>query len=131
MPSKLILNVRGMSGGHESHVHLQYEGEDPVELKRVKRAILTVDEDGPPMVELHVYSPDFDNEVLITDYTAEAIVMHERQQQLSFLTGADVAGLIALRHTLINVLEFPPDDDRLKPIQKIIAELEKREEIPF
>lgn len=130
MPSKLILNLHELS--HASEVLLQTDGSEPVKLNRVKRVTLTADaEDGPPTVELCMYSPDFQGEVLISDWTAEAIALHERRRALEFLDDKDAGYILELRHTLVRVLEWPEDDSRLKPIDKIIAELAKREEIPF
>ena len=129
MPSKLIFELTEMSDG--GHIHLQHDGEPPVELRRVKRAVVIAEAGEPPMVKLTMHSPHFESEVIVSDLTAEAIVMHERQRQLAFLDDKDVGYLHELRATLVRVRGWPEDDLRLKPLDKILAELAKREEIPF
>lgn len=129
MPSKLLVNLATLS--HQSTVAIQEDDGPAVQLRRVKRITLTadVDDTSVPLVELTMYSSDFQGEVTISDLTSEAIVMHERQRQLSFLDDRDLGHLRELFAILVNVRGWPDDDPRLAPLKKIIAILEDRREI--
>lgn len=86
MPSKLLVHL-SESGSHHSKICLQQGDDPPVELRHVERISISQTSDGgPPMVELTMWTPDFDATVAISDRTAEAIVMHERRNLLAFLT---------------------------------------------
>lgn len=129
MPSKLILNLHEVP--HFSEIMLQEEGADPVKLNRVKRVILTADAEDPTTVELHMFSPDFQGEVLVSDLTAEAIVLHERQRALSFLDDADVYALRRWHDLGANRHGDPCAPDVVVALDKLIAELAKREPSSF
>jgi len=134
MPSKIVFNLVEMAS-NGGHVYLQHDGELPVELRRVKRLVVVAEAGDPPMVELTMYSPDFESEVLISDLTAEAIAMHERQRQLAFISEAEAASLRELLEVLGGIYaglgSRSPGTEGLKTLTMIVGELAKRQEIPF
>lgn len=122
MTAKLIVNLRDNGG----EVAIEQDG-----IKTTLRMVtdIHIDEYGSATVAIIV--PNTDLKVEVSDLTAAAILRADSRRQLSFLSDDDVAQLIALRHTLLNVRDWPSDDPRVIPLQKIIAELDRRSEVPF
>lgn len=122
MTAKLIVNLRDNGG----EVAIEQDG-----IKTTLRMVtdIHIDEYGSATVAIIV--PNTDLKVEVSDLTASAILRADSRRQLSFLSDDDVAQLIALRHTLLNVRDWPSDDPRVIPLQKIIAELDRRSEVPF
>lgn len=121
-PAMLIANLRG----HGGEVAIEQDG-----VKTPLRMVtdIHIDEYGVATVAMIV--PNTDLKVEVSDLTALAILRTDSRRQLSFLSDDDAAQLIALRHTLLNVRDWPSDDPRLVSLQKIIAELDRRSEVPF
>jgi hypothetical protein len=124
MPSKLLLRLKEMS--HLSEVFMQSEHGEPVKLEMVKRVAVSVDADGPPMVELTMYSPDTFLEVPISDKTSEAICYHERSKLLGFLTTDDIAALRDLREELRNDWEGIEEQRELDALDKVLSEVSRQ-----
>jgi len=123
MIARIIADIRGYAG----KVILEQDGV-VTQLRTVSD--IHIDESG--MVTIALFAPDgADLKVEVSDLTAEAILRADSRRQLSFLSDENAAQLIDLRHTLLNVLGWPSDDSRVVPLQKIIAELERRAEVPF
>lgn len=126
VPDKVILGIADNQG----HVFVELDGARH-KLRRCKSITIRADANGNNEVDVTLYAFDLTSEVEVTRSNAEAILRADASRQLAFLDANDVSGLIELRHTLLRVLGWPSDDHRLRPIEKIIAELEKRQEIPF
>lgn len=78
-----------------------------------------------------MWADDCEEEIEISETMAQAILTRDHKMQLSFLDDKDVGNLQELRATLVQVRGWPEDDPRLVPLDKLLAVLEKREEIPF
>jgi hypothetical protein len=126
MPDKLILNIEGNQGA----VFIECDGIRK-QLKKVKAITIRAGCDGVNEADLTMYTFDLASEVQITRANADAILAVEYGRQLSFLDHKDAGYLHELRATLVQVRGWPEDDLRLRPLDKILSELAKREEIPF
>lgn len=119
---KLIVNLQGN------------DGEVAIELDGIKTPLrmvtdIHIDEYGVATVAMIV--PNTDLKVEVSDLTAEAILRADARRQLSFLDDKDAFMLGEVRALLSGTLGWPEDDPRLAPIRKIIAELDRRSEVPF
>lgn len=129
---KLILNLRERP--QNSYVKLdQEDGTPPVLLERIQKISVTADAQSnlPLTVEMTMYSPDFDSEVVISENTARAILIQERTRQLSFLSDLDFRMLKDLRVALYRSAEFRKDDPRVKALDKVLIAEKDRPDTEF
>lgn len=120
--AKLIVNLQSNVG----EVSLEQDG---VKTKLRMVTDIHIDEYGVATVAMIV--PNTDLKVEVSDLTAAAILRADSRRQLSFLDDKDAFMLGEVRALLSGTLGWPEDDPRLAPIKKIIAELDRRSEVPF
>jgi len=128
MPDKLILNIEGNQG----HVFVEIDGTRH-KLRRCKSITIRADAEGKNEADLTLYAFDFTSEVEITRNNADAILRFDARRSLAFLDDKDAKALRDWREST-RKLEIPSGyllSDALPAIDKIIAELARREEITF
>lgn len=129
MPDKIILQCQAGPGdviASSGDVSIEIDGIRK-KLKRVKSLVVRADADGTIEVDMTMYAANLDTEVIITRANAEAILAAEYGRQLAFLTTSDRQAIRELREELRNDWEGTEPQPGLVALDKLIAELDRKE----
>lgn len=135
MTAKLVARLSA-SGARatDGTVHLDQDG-----IKTELTRVTEIRADAEGNFEVRMWTDDFDAELEISELTAEAILRSQASKQLAFLNDTDAAALrtmydhnallsISEGEVAVTALMLP---EAAMAIRKIIAELNRRKEIPF
>lgn len=126
MPESLIIKLPNPAEGkltssRDAEILLDMDGARH-KLTRVRRACIVVDSDEPLIqVDLTMYSPQFDEEIIITRAHAEAIRNHQTDQGLAFLTSEDRKRIRELREGMQAAAERAASGEDPKAVASMVA----------